>query len=159
MLDTLKFEDEGLEQLAEMFFNCPDDATFRSELLDASLLDYSLESLSTVDEYLERLRDCPPNGNDRIKCIVRAGAYIGEVIRRALPTRDTHWVAYSEAVKIDASFSRMGEQIGNYYSLYHGGKSFCFPLAKVEKRIVDGSENNVLSFARVIIDLRKTKKL
>jgi hypothetical protein len=159
MLETVKFEDAGLEQLAEMFRHCPDDPTFRAEYLKVSLLDYSLESLNTVEEYLESIRDLPASGNDRIKCIVRAGAYVGEVIRRELPNHDTHWIAYSEALKIDASFSQMGEQVGNYYSLYHGERSFCFPLAKVEKRIENGRENNVHSFAKVIIDLRKTQKL
>lgn len=159
MLDTIKFEDDGLEQLAEMFRSYTQDPVFRSDLLNSSLLDYSLESLSAVDEYLEQLRRHPPEGNDRIKCVVRTGAYVGEVIRRELPAHEAHWLAFSEALKIDASFSHMGQQVGNYYSLHHGGKSFCFPLAKVEKRIANGSVDNVRSFAKVIIDLRKTQKL
>jgi hypothetical protein len=95
-----------------------------------------------------------------MKCVVRTGAYVGEVMRKHLVPEKCHWIAYDEAYKIDpASFSKMGRLLGNSYSLYHGNKSFSFPLGKIHKRLVNGTEDNVWTYASVVIDMRKKNQI
>jgi len=69
-----------------------------SHLLDRKRLDYSVESLQAVDEYLERLRasdeslfDDEEYGN----AIVRAGAYLGEVVRQSA-RKKLDWMTYED---------------------------------------------------------------
>src|SRR5690349_5679306 len=79
-----------------------------AERLDRSVLDFSLESLHEVDAYLQIVQEnCPPRLEDEwILAVLRAGAYVGEVIRRQIPGKfnwtdfDAYCAAYPQAASI-----------------------------------------------------------
>src|SRR5687768_17650460 len=80
-----KPQDEALEDLAQMFLDDPQDPTPGSQLLERSRFDFSIESLGAMDEHLERMRERAMEGEDLLKFVLRAGAYVGEVVRRHTP--------------------------------------------------------------------------
>ena len=130
---------------------CLDDPTPGLELLDVSRLDYSLKSLAHLDDYLEVLRDRELTEREAAVVVMRAGAYVGEVIRRAA-RRTYHWLDYEEAIKVDRRIAEIG---GKSFSLvavlWDGGKGFVFPLAKVVKFVQNGREDSTEFFAKAII--------
>ena len=141
-------------EISHLFFQTSDDPTIGADLLAPSALDYSIESLATVDDYLDKVRQHKDITSVWNKVALRCGAYVGEVVRRNCQKRELHWVDYENALKLDnASFRQMGQSIGNSVSLYGGNSWFCFPLAKVDKFLENGREDSVHSFARVIIDI------
>jgi hypothetical protein len=134
-----------------MLFALPEDPTPGLELLDPSKLDYSVNSLAHLDDYLDILRDRDLTERDAAVVVMRAGAYVGEVIRRS-SGRTYHWLDYEEAVKVDR---RIGEMGGKSFSLvailWDGRKGFVFPLAKVVKFVENGREDSTEFFAQAII--------
>ena len=83
---------------------------------------------------------------------LRAGAYLGEVIRRNGLSDHWHWLDYENARKINQrSFDQFGHCISTAYVLHQGGESICFPLGKIHKYLENGSEDNPRYFAEVIM--------
>lgn len=154
-----KYEDEAFADLSQMFFRFPHDPIFRSDLLKREALDFSVDSLQAVDDYLEALRAAPPEGEAFQKLVLRAGAYVGEVIRKAGLEADSHWIAYDEAARISPqTYGKLEKSMASIASLHHGGDAFTFPLGKVCKRLENGEEDSVCFFAKVIIAMRHEKK-
>src|SRR5579864_4657969 len=78
-----KIQDQALSELSQMFsMDLAEDSTPGRELLDASRLDYSVESLGLVDDYLDEMRKRKLEDQAYMKVVLRCGAYVGEVIRR-----------------------------------------------------------------------------
>jgi hypothetical protein len=153
-----KYEDEAFSDLSRMFFQLPDDPIFRSELLKKEALDFSVDSLKVVDDYLEAIRAVPPEGAAFQKVVLRAGAYVGEVIRKAGLEQDSHWIAYDEAARISPdTYGKLEKSMASIASLHHGGDAFTFPLGKVCKRLENGDEDSVWFFAKTIIAIRHEK--
>jgi hypothetical protein len=153
-----KYEDEAFADLSQMFFRFPQDPIFRAELLKKEALDFSVDSLQAVDDYLEAIRAAPPEGAAFQKVVLRAGAYVGEVIRKAGLEEDSHWIAYDEAARISPkTYGTLEKSMASIASLHHGGDAFTFPLGKVCKRLENGEEDSVCFFAKVIIGMRREK--
>ena len=150
-----KLQDESFEELAQMFFALPADPTPGSEFLDASQLNFSVESLATVDKHLEVMRKKMRKKNladqSLIKFVLRCGAYVGEVIRRNIKGKEYHWLDYEDAAKLDKSIAGYGKSLGTVGILWDGKTGFTFPLNKVIKFFQNGSEDSVRAFAKVII--------
>jgi hypothetical protein len=83
--------------------------------------------------------------------ILRAGAYVGEVIRRSSSTSAPwHWLDYQQAAALRPTVASLGMSIGTAAVLFDGQR-FIFPLAKVNKYLENGSEDSVHFYAQVVL--------
>jgi hypothetical protein len=140
-------EDGPLGELAEMFFDFDQEPTPGRELLDPAKLDFSLISLGHVDDYLDKVRTRELSDRDRGLVVLRAGAYVGEVIRRQSESRTYHWLGREEAIRVRPSIATMaGPVIGTMAVLWAEDK-VVFPLAKVSKFLENGRDDSVQFFA------------
>lgn len=140
----------ALSQLAQIFFE--DDDTFGREHLDRRRLDFSVESLKHINDYLEAIRKDKDVEKDWTRVVLRAGAYVGEVIRRNDKKVQWRWIDYQGAKQVEPKlFESFGRSVATAAVLYDGNKGFVFPLAKVEKYLKNGSEDDVYLFANVMM--------
>ena len=146
-----KVQDEALEQVAQFFVALPEDPTPGSDLIDASKLDFSIESLGVVDEHLEVMRKKDLAGQQLATFVLRCGAYVGEVIRRNSKDKKYHWLDFEEAAKLDKVVASFGKSLASAAVLWDGKAGFTFPFNKVVKYLQNGSEDSVKFFAQVII--------
>jgi hypothetical protein len=147
-----KDQTAALSDLSRMFYEDRTSPTFGHQLLDARKLDYSVDSLKHVDEYLEKIRKDKEVEKTWNRVVLRAGAYVGEVIRRNDKKTKWQWIDFDAAKSINPKFfSQVGKSIAVAMVLHDGKDGFTFPLAKVEKYLENGSEDSVYSFARVIL--------
>jgi len=137
--------------MAVMFFSPVDPPTFRRSLLARATFDFSLPSLKAVDRYLLRVRNDPRVEADWSRTVLRAGAYVGEVIRRALPSGTYRWVDFKTALTVDTSIATFGYSAATAALLYRPPLEFVFPLGKVAKCLEHGAEDNTHFFADCII--------
>src|SRR6266850_3356821 len=79
-----KLHDRAFEDLAQMFLSNPEDPTPGGDQLDATRLDFTVDSLAVVDPHLQTMRNQGLEGQALMKFVRRAGAYVGEVVRRRL---------------------------------------------------------------------------
>jgi len=146
-VDAPDNEDQALGELATMFFADDAEPTPGRELLDPSKLDFSLLSLGHVDDYLETVRARSLSDRDRHVVVLRAGAYVGEVIRRHAESRSYHWLSRDAAIRLRPSIAEMpGPPVGTMAVLRAGNK-LAFPLAKVAGFLENGREDSVQIFA------------
>lgn len=122
------------------------------EHLSMHALDYSIDSLQAVDEYLLVIRE----NKDLLTqaqygdVVVWSGCYVGETIRKNASI-DCKWVSYDDFVH-DAgtqSLVKPGEfprTLGSLFVLI-AGDTFTIPLSKVQKFIEGGTENSLHAYA------------
>lgn len=145
-------QDQALGELSEMFFRGPDQPTPGTELLDVSKLDFSVESLRHVDDWLEAMAARSLPSPETQVVVLRCGAYVGEVIRRNATVREYHWLDYDGAVRVDGQIKSLGgKSLGLMAVLWDGGKGFTFPLGKVGKFLENGREDSTYFYASVTI--------
>ena len=108
-------------------------------------LDYSHASVEQVESIADQLFQSRPKGvvgklfkkapsEEELQTVCKMlGGYIGEVLRR---TKGGEWA-------INQEFSAIGIQ---------RDESWVFPPAKVHKRLTNGSEDNLWSYFRVLLD-------
>ena len=142
---------EAFEDLAHMLIHEEENPTYRKELLSSDTLDYSLNSLKQIDAYLEVIRKDEIPEEDLVKVVLRAGAYVGEVMRKESKL-DFHWLDFKEASKISSFVKSLGMQLGTASVLWSAPDNTCFPLAKILKYLENGSEDSTYHFANVLID-------
>jgi hypothetical protein len=149
-----KDQNLALSDLSHLFFE--DGETFGREHLDRRRLDFSVESLRHVNEYLEGIRKEQAVERQWAVVVLRAGAYVGEVIRRNDQKVRWRWIDYEGAKQVEPKlFESFGRRIATAAVLYDGNKGFVFPLAKVEKYLNNGAEDDVYLFAKVIMSHEK----
>ncbi|MBM3252852.1 MAG: hypothetical protein FJZ16_01185 [Candidatus Omnitrophica bacterium] len=145
--------------VSDLSYALIDDRGMDSEVpfkkqLGINKLNYSLESLKIVDQYLNYVR---ANKNtlkkeEFISVVARCGAYCGEVIRRN-SKQHWEWITDNKAVELD---QRLGEYAIYGFVLYETlTKTFTFPLAKVVKFLEGGAGDDLYSFAYVLINRNK----
>ena len=145
-----KDHNRTLAQLSQMFYQ--DRETLGRELLDPRKLDYSVESLRHVDQYLEAVRKNKNVEKNWNRTVLRAGAYVGEVIRRNDRNARWQWVDHDGAQTMNPTyFGSLGKSIVTAAVLFDGKRGFVFPLAKVEKYLDNGSADSVYFFAQVVM--------
>jgi len=155
----LEIQDEEFSDLSIMFHTFPENPAYQSGFLEPEKLDYSIESLEHVDNYPDKIRNGNGVDDEWNKTILRACAYVGEVIRKSDKKDRWHWVDYETALKIDPEgWCDFEKNIISCAVLYQGGKSFCFPLGKVSRFLENGREDSVKYFAEVIIENWKNEK-
>lgn len=150
-----KFVDREYEDLSLMLTQDNENVTYRREVLDPAVLDFSLESLHHIDSYLERLRSEPPAGHDFLRVVLRTGAYVGEVMRNRRPGT-YHWITYEEAAKHSTFVKGLELSVASAAILWQTEESMCFPLGKVCKYLENGSEDSVHAFAKVLVEQADT---
>jgi hypothetical protein len=122
-----------------------------ADRLDRSRLDYSVQSLQAVDEYLMHLHEnrLEEMGRDWVRAVLWGGAYVGEVIRLNTP-RQYDWVDFDDFVREHPDTTRLlGEekQLGFCALLTPGGGGFTLPINKMLRFIHDGPEDSVRFYA------------
>ncbi|HEV8581231.1 MAG TPA: hypothetical protein VGX68_19370 [Thermoanaerobaculia bacterium] len=150
-----ELQDQALGELGQMFASpelVSGDPTPGAELLDASRLDFTLESLGFVDDYLDQMRRRQLDDMAHSKLVLRCGAYVGEVILRNAKHKTYHWVDYKGALKINRSIADFGMNLGTAAVLWDSADGLAFPLAKVQKFLASGRENSVQIFANMMIE-------
>jgi hypothetical protein len=146
-----KYSDADFSDLSAMLGGDLGNSMYKHELLDREKLDFSVESLSHIDDYLDALHADPPASvDDVLPVVLRCGAYVGEVIRRN--SHDLHWVAFKEAAKYSAFVKGLEHSAATAGILWRDAENMCFPLAKICKFIENGREESVHSFARVLLE-------
>ena len=145
-------QNQEMSELAIMFFDSPEDETFGSQYLDKEKLDFSIGSLLHVNKYLERIRNDERVEIEWNKVFLRCGAYVGEVLRFH-SKRILEWINYQTAVNVgNEEIKALPEVIGTAMVLWDKKKFYIFPIAKVEKYLKHGSEDNLHLFAKVLIE-------
>jgi len=150
-----KLQDQALSELAQVFASpelIPDDPTPGMELLDGLRLDFTIESLALVDDYLDQMRQRDLEDEDYGKVVLRCGAYVGEVILRNARDKTYHWLDYNEALRINKGISAFGESLGSAAILWDSASGLTFPLGKIMKFLDNGREDSVQFFARVMVE-------
>lgn len=120
--------------------------------LDSSALNYSIESLRSVDEYLQHVRSHLKKLSDEehTKVILRCGAYCGEVLKKELAKRNekAQWLMYKNALNYVPSIKNFGESTVTFYVLHQPVKeTIWFPMAKVEKFLQAGMSESLYMYA------------
>jgi hypothetical protein len=136
-------------------------------------LDYSIDSLLLVDNYLDSFHQeirsssgflarikgkKPPNEEILTTIVYRAGSYLGECIRRKLPI-DWNWYSYEVwcADDIEAKGLWGDKSLPVEFVLGDLDGTVWTPLNKVYKRIVDGKADDVHFFAQTVISQEQKK--
>jgi hypothetical protein len=148
-------QDDALVELAVMFKSpelIADNPTPGIELLDTSRLDFSVESLGLVDDYLDKMRKQKLDDEATFKLILRCGAYVGEVILRNSHGKTYHWLEYAEALKVSKLIEQFGESVGTIAILWDSQTGLTFPLGKVMKFLENGREDSVQFFAKAMLE-------
>jgi hypothetical protein len=151
--------DEIFNEFARAFVGVVQDGkeiAFPGEL-KRDLLDGSVESLHEVDRYLGRLHEKQEEiaEEEWPITLLRAGAYVGEVIRHAAPAGEFEWVDYDEYMPAHPDLRAMIPErtAATCAFLVHRSGGMSMPLNKVARFISEGPENSVHYFA--VCDLKR----
>ena len=147
----MKYNNEANEDLSVMLYDEPENPVPNSCFFKNKKMDLSIESLHELDNYLESVRSISLDGKEVIKIVLRSGSYIGEVIRSESASK-INWLEYDEAVKISSYLQDEKKSLGCVHMLYSETEMFMFPMAKVLKRLENGAQDSVASFAKVAIN-------
>jgi len=145
-----EYLDIQFQDLSLMLTQDTENPTYRLNNLEPEKLDFSLESLKHIDDYLESISDKPPEENDYLRVVLRVGAYVGEVMRKQ--KANYHWVSHEEASKLSDLVAEWEPSIATAGILWAGKDSFSFPLGKVCKYLENGREDSLYFFAKVLLE-------
>ena len=124
------------------------------EKLDSSKLDYTIESLKSIDNYLVQLNAAANqlDNNQATNVIVFGGCYIGQVIIKN-STKEFKWFNYhdylanTEQGKKLAQSGQLPYDTSTSILLVSKSGSMTLPLNKVARAIYEGPENNIHFYA------------
>ncbi|MGL4421270.1 MAG: hypothetical protein ACRCZF_11435 [Gemmataceae bacterium] len=123
----------------------PENASLSAERIVGSTvrilgkqLDYSIESLKTVDEILEGFRNDGTTVDECELTLFDFGCYVGEVFVRHAAGRWRHTAETS-----------MADSAGFPLVIQLGKNTFCNPIGKVYKRMAYGDEHYLPYFYEV----------
>lgn len=153
----MTYYDEMFGDFAEAFLGNLEgegDVPIR-EALDVSALDYSLESLKSVDSYLKKLHEMhlDTSGKEYQNVVVWGGAYLGEVIRRNAQL-NYHWMEYEDYMaKVDSTIRKSIPLILTTHMLLVAVTNLymTMPMNKVARWIEEGEANNLHYYASLDI--------
>ena len=152
---TIENEDQAMLELSEMLYSNPDNPTPKVELLSVSQLDFSIESLKHIEEFLEEVNDHIKTDQDYIKVTMRTGAYLGEVMKRNSRI-EFHWLDYKVAKETLPNFKDFPKTLGYFTILRANNGILCFPVDKVEQFLRDSS-NSLYEYAHAVLGLIESK--
>ena len=102
-------------------------------------LDYSMDSLAQVDALIGGFHDNGDRSDALAGVVTVTGAYVGEVLRRAL---GASWVPAAESQMMQSDISQ---------EMMLGTMRF-LPAAKVAKRLDNGPEDDLMFYAKVLMN-------
>lgn len=147
----------------------PDTRVIFPNALDRSKLDYTLDSLSVVDDYLRVIHEAnskkkvlgifpakkrgepnPAIFNDAlfVPSMRMVGAYVGEVMRRE--DQGLNWLTFAELESQNpsaAGFVAAADPLVREMNLCGPGDSVCWPGNKAVKFVMNGDEDSTRYFA------------
>lgn len=132
-----------------------DEDIVSPERLDRSRLDFSLDSLHVLDQYLNEVHENEHTavGLSLLTTIWAAALYTGEIIRRAAPTRSFEWVTISDELATGGGTTTNQLDIGAVRALRARDGEMCMPSRAVLRVILRGRKaRTVHSFARGAIE-------
>ena len=130
------------------------------ERLDRAQLDFSLDSLHVVDQYLNEVHHNEHTvvGLSLLTTIWATALYVGEIIRRAAPTRYFEWVTIGDALASGGGTTTSQVDIGAVRALRARNGEMCMPSRAVLRVILRGRKaRSVHSFARGAIESSATE--
>ena len=123
--------------------------------LSRHLLDGSIDSLHHVDKYLVHIHQnrARLSDDDWNLTVLRAGAYVGEVMRHAAPAGTFRWVDYEEYIPEHPDMQAMLPERtpATCAFLVSNSDQMCMPLNKIARFIEEGTEHSVHYFAGVFL--------
>lgn len=128
-----------------------DQTTPMLEFFQDINLDFSLASLLIVEQYLARVRGVITKQDDRGRIIFRAGAYLGQVIRRNAKSTFV-WYDFKQAAMLNQHIKQFGECLETKAVLISGQNTVLFPLNKIKKFLENGSEDSIHYFASAVLN-------
>ncbi|HEV7432874.1 MAG TPA: hypothetical protein VGN77_07515 [Steroidobacteraceae bacterium] len=132
----------------------PDDIVLPAQL-DRSKLDFSLESLHVLDEYLNVVHEHEQTsiGSSLLTTIWIAALYVGEIIRRAATHRHYQWVTIGDELPTSGGTTTNQVDLGSLRALRARDGEMCLPSRAVLRVILRGRKaRSVHSFARGAIE-------
>lgn len=136
-----------------------DGEILHPDRLERAKLNYSLESLAIVDDYLDYVHQHWQGQMELglIKSMLWGGAYLGEVIRRNAP-RAFNWIDYDDFV-VDRPETK--EELGDEKQLAScavltAGDVFTLPINELLRLLHEGPGNSLLDYARRGVMTEKT---
>jgi hypothetical protein len=149
---TPKPNNKPFEDLSRLLWEDNNDIIYRRDLLNPEKLDFSMDSLNHIDEYLEVIhQEKLENDEEVIKIALRIGSYVGEVVRKN--TDDSYnWLEYKQAVKVNKQLKQFGMQLETMAVLWSEPDTVIMPFAKVVKYLQNGSEDSVYTFGKVFVE-------
>lgn len=128
-------------------------------LLERKKLDWSLGSLSAVDDYLDALRELPSANTLEDTAawdaaILRTAAYVGEVARRK--RKDLRWFWYESWIaKVPDHLNLLGEKdASTFFLLGNDNRFVTLPINRILKFLRDGRTESTRSFVQALIEKR-----
>jgi hypothetical protein len=123
--------------------------------LDRDRLDFSLESLQVIDQYLNDVHDNDQTvvGLSLLNTIWATALYVGEIIRRAAPARYFEWVTITDELTASGGTTTSQFDLGAVRALRAHDGEMCLPSRAVLRVILRGRKaRSVHSFARGAIE-------
>jgi len=132
----------------------PDDIVLPGAL-DRSRLDFSLESLHAIDEYLNMVHTHEQNcvGSSLLNTIWVTSLYIGEIIRRGADARHFEWITIGDEPTTTGGTTTSQVDLGSLRALRSEDGELCLPSRAVLRVILRGRKaRSIFSFARGAIE-------
>jgi len=153
----IKNENKVVSPIGLLLANDAKENVF-GEYLDRNKLNFTINSLKDVDNYLDKIRKNKRKLNeyDLKKIVLRCGTYLGEVIRKLKPNRFM-WISYPTATKINEKPLLVDQDITTIYIIYDKiHDRFWFPLGKPYKFLDSGKADNLWSFATTCLKFKES---
>jgi len=147
---TPKSNNQPHIELAEMFWQDTTNPIFNLKFLEPQKLNFSIESLKHVDEYLELAHKEKLSDEDYTTIVIRVGSYLGEVVRKNIDD-EYNWLDFKQAKKAHPMIKELGLQLGSMAVLWKEPDNLLFPFAKIDKYLTNGYEDSTYSLATVLL--------
>src|SRR3954451_8314935 len=133
----------------------PDDIML-PECLDRSRLDFSIESLHQVDQYLLLVHEHEQHsvGSSLLATIWVMSLYIGEIIRRLASAHDYQWITIGDEPGASGGTTTRQMDLASLRALRAQDGELCLPSRAVLRVLLRGTKaRSVHSFARGAIEV------
>lgn len=165
---VMENQNEAFEQFAVELIQDEKNPTFDREFLESKQLDYSLESLHLICDFLidadkKELNLQPYEA--LVRLALRTGAYVGETVRKHDKNIEWNWMQYDDAIKLQPEISQYyTKSLGTQFLMVGINRKelnkedsylqFSFPINKVLKNLENGKEESVYAFAITQLNLQ-----
>jgi hypothetical protein len=128
--------------------------------LDRSRLDFSLESLRVIDDYLNEVHahEQTSLGTSLLTTIEYTALYVGEIIRRVAGARNYEWITIGDDLPESGGTPPCQIEVGTARALRAQDGEVCLPSRAILRVILRGRKaRSILSFARGAIEASRAE--